>query len=66
LPSAVWVLSENFTEQNKMINSTMKMVRPVITSNFKDAINWLYTPDSRDICNIKNLANIQAIYAEKQ
>ncbi len=66
LPSAVWVLKENFTEKNKMINSTMKMVRPVIISNYKEAIKWLYTPDSRDICNPKNLANIEAIYSEKQ
>ncbi|MFW5687586.1 MAG: hypothetical protein ACOCXV_01540, partial [Bacteroidota bacterium] len=60
------VLKENFTEKNKMINSTMKMVRPVIISNYKEAIKWLYTPDSRDICNPKNLANIEAIYSEKQ
>ncbi len=66
LPSAIWVLKENFTEQNKMINSTMKMVRPYITEHYKDTFAYLYTPEAKNINNDKNMANIRDIYAGKE
>jgi long-chain acyl-CoA synthetase len=65
LPSTMFVLKENFTEQNKMINSTMKMVRPYITEYYKDSIQYLYTVEGKDICNPKNLENIYSLFATK-
>jgi long-chain acyl-CoA synthetase len=66
LPAAVWVLKESFSEQNKMINSTMKMVRPAITEIYKDSIAFLYTPDAKDICNPKNLENMDGIFSDEK
>jgi len=54
LPSAVAVLGEPFTEENRMLNSTLKMVRRRITDQYKNRIDFLYTPEGRDICNHQN------------
>lgn len=58
LPAAIGVLDEPFTEQNKFINSTMKMVRGKITEFYKERIDYLYTPDAKNIANEFNLNSI--------
>jgi long-chain acyl-CoA synthetase len=60
LPTAVVILPEAFTEQNHLLNSTMKMVRGKITERFKKELDFLYTPEGKEI---KNRMNIQAIQA---
>ncbi|MFC2086523.1 AMP-dependent synthetase/ligase [Bacteroidota bacterium] len=54
LPSAVSILSEGFTEQNKLLNSTLKMVRAKIAEVHKDKIDFLYTSEAKNILNDKN------------
>lgn len=54
LPSAVAVLGEAFTEQNRMVNSTLKMVRGKITEFYRYRIDYLYTPEGKDILNHQN------------
>jgi len=61
LPAAIGILSEGFTEDNKMMNSTMKMVRGVITENYHDLIEFLYTPDAKNIKNTQNIENIKKL-----
>jgi long-chain acyl-CoA synthetase len=56
LPSAVAVLGEGFTEQNHMLNSTMKMVRGKIVEFYRSRIDYLYTPAGRPILNDQNRA----------
>jgi len=56
LPSAVAVLDEPFTEQNHLLNSTMKMVRGKIAQHHADRIESLYTPEGRSILNDRNRA----------
>ena len=56
LPSAVAVLGEGFTEQNHMLNSTMKMVRGKIVEFYRPRIDYLYTPEGRSILNAQNRA----------
>ena len=46
-PSAFALLTEPFTEQNKMINSTLKMVRFRIAETHGDLLESLYTADGR-------------------
>ncbi len=58
LPSAVAVLGEAFTEQNHMLNSTMKMVRGKIVEFYRPRIDYLYTPEGRSILNAHNRAII--------
>ena len=54
LPAAVAVLGEPFTEENKMLNSTLKIVRRNIETFYKDRIDFLYTPEGKDIFNHQN------------
>lgn len=59
LPAAFSILPEAFTEENKMINSTMKMVRNTVVSNYKSLIHFLYTPDGKNLNHKINIENIQ-------
>ncbi|NDW09136.1 long-chain fatty acid--CoA ligase [Dysgonomonas sp. 520] len=58
LPAAVAVLPEPFTEQNHMVNSTMKIVRGKVEEVYKDRIDFLYTPDGKKIINEKNINSL--------
>ena len=59
LPSTFGVLPEPFTEQNQMINSTMKMVRGKIEKAYAELIDFLYTSEGKQIFNQKNLENLK-------
>ncbi len=61
LPASFIILEEGFTEQNRMLNSTMKMVRGRITEHYNNEIEYLYTPEGKPITNEKNLAIIKKI-----
>lgn len=61
LPAVVAVLPEPLTEQNGMINSTMKVVRSKVYDRFKEEINYLYTPEGKDMMNRHNLQNLKQI-----
>jgi long-chain acyl-CoA synthetase len=54
LPSAIAVLGEPFTEQNHMLNSTLKMVRGRIAQFYRSRIDYLYTPQGRTIVSEQN------------
>jgi long-chain acyl-CoA synthetase len=54
LPSAIAVLGEGFTEQNKFLNSTLKMVRGKIAEYYKDRIDFMFTPGGKEVCNNQN------------
>ncbi|MBS3777512.1 MAG: AMP-binding protein [Bacteroidales bacterium] len=54
LPAAIAVLGEGFTEENKMLNSTLKIVRRNIEKYYKDRIDFLYTPEGKNILNHQN------------
>jgi long-chain acyl-CoA synthetase len=61
IPSAVAVLGEGFTEENKFMNSTLKMVRGRITEFYKNRIDYLYTPEGKNIFNHQNMTIISRI-----
>ncbi len=54
LPTAIGILPEGFTEENKMMNSTMKIVRGRITDNYEELIEYLYLPEARNIRHARN------------
>jgi long-chain acyl-CoA synthetase len=58
LPVAFAILIEPFTEQNHMINSTMKVVRGKVEETYKDTIEFLYTPEGKNSFNKQNLQHI--------
>ena len=59
LPSCFAVLPEAFTEQNGMMNSTMKVVRGKVEKFYSDRIEHLYTPDGKVLFNEKNLDSLK-------
>lgn len=59
LPACIAVLPEPFTEQNHMINSTMKMVRGVIEKTYADRIKHVYTTEGKKIDNELNMASLK-------
>jgi long-chain acyl-CoA synthetase len=58
LPAAVCVLPEPFTEQNHMVNSTMKIVRGKVEKAYEDRMKYAYTPEGKDIVNPQNLSSL--------
>lgn len=54
LPTTFALLAEPFSEQNQLINSTMKMVRNKIEKMYNDRIEYLYTTGGKNILNEKN------------
>lgn len=56
LPKAIAVLPEAFTEQNHMVNSTMKIVRGKVEEFYADRIEYAYTPEGKELINEKNMA----------
>jgi long-subunit acyl-CoA synthetase (AMP-forming) len=61
IPSVVAVLDEPFTEQNHLLNSTLKMVRGKILERYQGRIDELYTPQGRPILNDRNRAAIASL-----
>lgn len=59
LPSAFAVLPEAFTEQNGMMNSTMKIVRGKVEKHYSDRIAYLYTPEGKNCQNEKNRESLK-------
>jgi long-chain acyl-CoA synthetase len=58
LPSSFAVLAEPFTEQNQMINSTMKMVRPKIEKAYKERIDYMYSSEGKQTLNAQNMQSV--------
>lgn len=56
LPAAFAVLDEPFTEQNGLVNSTMKVIRGRVEKRYADRIEHLYTPEGKDVFNRRNLS----------
>ena len=54
LPTAFGIMPEAMTEQNKMLNSTMKMVRNRVTERYKNLLSALYSPDMKTPHNDHN------------
>ena len=58
LPAAVAVLPEPFTEQNHLVNSTMKIVRGKVEKYYADRIEYAYTTEGKNLYNPKNMASL--------
>ncbi|MDD4994187.1 MAG: AMP-binding protein [Paludibacter sp.] len=55
LPAAVAVIGEPFTEQNGLVNSTMKVMRGKVEERYADRIEALYSAGAKSIENAENL-----------
>lgn len=61
LPAGLAIVDEPFTEQNGLVNSTMKVVRNKVEDHFKDRLDFLYTPEGRELKNPRNLASLKKV-----
>ena len=58
LPTAIIILPEAFTEHNHLLNSTLKMVRGKIVEYFKLEMDYIYTPEAKNITNSRNIESM--------
>lgn len=58
LPASIVILPEAFTQENGLLNATTKMVRGKINEYFAQELEFLYTPQAK---NIENDINIEAL-----
>lgn len=61
LPAGLAIVDEPFTEQNGLVNSTMKVVRGKVEEHFRQRLDYLYSPEGRDLKNAENLASLKKI-----
>lgn len=61
LPAGLAIVDEPFTEQNGLVNSTMKVVRTKVEEHFRQRLEYLYTPDGKSLTNPENLASLKKI-----
>ncbi len=54
LPSTLGIMDEPLNEQNRMLNSTMKMVRNRVVEHYHDLLDMLYTAEGKNLLNHKN------------
>jgi long-chain acyl-CoA synthetase len=55
VPAVIALAHEPFTEQNGLVNSTMKVVRNKVEKYFEEAIAHAYTPEGKLIDNARNI-----------
>jgi len=58
LPAAIAIISEPFSEENKLINSTLKMVRGKIVEYHAKKLEYLFNPEAKEITNSENLIEL--------
>ena len=63
VPAVVAIADEPFTEQNGLVNSTMKVVRNKVEKHFADSIAYAYTAEGKAIDNDRNLEAMTKILA---
>lgn len=61
VPAVIALADEAFTEQNGLVNSTMKVVRNKVEKHFAEAIAHAYTPEGKAIDNARNIAALKRI-----
>ena len=62
VPAVFAVLPEQFTEANRMINSTMKMVRHRITETWAEELDYLYSSEGNTVHNPRNQSRIAELF----
>ncbi len=59
IPSATAILPEAFSEENKLINTTMKVVRSKVEEYFRAELDYLYTAEGKEMTNGGNIRNLR-------
>jgi long-chain acyl-CoA synthetase len=61
VPAVIAIADQPFTEQNGLVNSTMKVVRNKVEKAFEDAISHAYTPEGKAVDNARNIASMRQL-----
>lgn len=61
VPAVIALANEPFTEQNGLVNSTMKVVRNKVEKHFAVAIEHAYTAEGKAMDNERNIAAIKQL-----
>lgn len=61
LPAAIGILPAGFTEDNHMMNSTMKIVRGKIVAHYKQLISFLFTVEGKNLYSSYNMQNMRSL-----
>lgn len=64
IPSSFVIANEVFTEQNLMINSTLKMVRHKVLENYKKPVEALFSQDGFKSSNAHNLSVAEKFFVK--
>jgi long-chain acyl-CoA synthetase len=59
LPATIGILEQGFTEENNLMNSSLKIVRGKIMDKYQDLIDFLYSPEAKVITNERNLEEVE-------
>jgi long-chain acyl-CoA synthetase len=59
LPASIGILDEGFTEENNLMNSSLKIVRAKIMDKYQDLIDFLYSPEAKVVTNERNLGEVE-------
>ncbi len=62
IPSNFQIVEEEFSEENQMINSTLKMVRHRITETYKDKLELMYGTEAQQKSKASNLAALESLF----
>ena len=62
IPTNFQIIEEDFSEANKMINSTMKMVRHRITENYQDRLDVMYQEGAKEKSDLENINTMQRMF----
>jgi len=61
LPATFAIVDEGFTEDNQLLNSVMKIVRHKITEYYKNRLEYMYTPQGKNIFNEQNFNTLKKL-----
>ena len=61
VPAVIAIADEAFTEQNGLVNSTMKVVRNKVEKHFAEAIDHAYTADGKSVDNARNVVAMKKL-----
>ncbi|HER09827.1 MAG TPA: long-chain fatty acid--CoA ligase [Bacteroides sp.] len=64
IPANLAILDEGFTIENRLMNATYKIIRPRIEKEYAALLQFLYTPESKNVHNDRNVAAMKKLLAQ--
>ena len=62
IPATFQIVEDQFTEENKLVNSSMKMVRFRIIETYRDLLDRMFAEDGPDYRNDRNVAAVEGMF----